>query len=70
MVEIKINYDKENKRFDVDSDLIGGENRIIFAELIAGVSTALKDLSVKMAIPTDSLVETFCGALTESVLKE
>lgn len=70
MVTIKVAYNKENKNFDIESDLTGTENRIIFAELIAGVTASINDLSVKMDIPKDMLTETFCGALTESVLRE
>ena len=70
MVTIKVAYSKENKNFDIESDLTGTENRIIFAELIAGVTASINDLSVKMCIPKDMLTETFCGALTESVLSE
>ena len=70
MVKINVSYNNENKRFDVESDLTGTENRLIFAELIAGVTASINDLSVKMGIPKDMLTETFCGALTESVLRE
>lgn len=70
MVEIKVKFEEESKSFDVTSDLTGAENRIIFAELVTGVTAAVKDLAVKMGIPKDMLLESFCGALTEGVLKE
>ncbi len=70
MVKIKVEYDRQTKRFDVDSDLVGVENTVIFAELLEGVTTAVKDLAAKMGIPTNILIDNFCEALRESVLKE
>ena len=68
MVNIKVNY--ENGSFNIDSDLVGDENRLIFAELVAGVTVALNDLSQKMGLPKDLLSDTFTGALKESLSKE
>ena len=70
MVKIKVEYDRQTKIFDVDSDLIGAENTVVFAELLEGVITAVKDLSAKMGIPANMLIDNFCEALRESVLKE
>lgn len=65
MIAIKVKY--ENKTFEVESELTGAENRVIFAELVAGAEAALKDLAAKMGITEDMLAEAFTGALIESV---